>query len=316
LIEHWNGSSWSIVSSPNVGTFNDLEGVARVPGTIQVWTVGTTLVGAFHQPLIELWNGFSWSVIANPSVGSGDAGLGGVIAFSATNAWAVGSYTNSSNIPQPLIEHWNGSGWNVVPGPTPGTGGPGAGLSGVTAISANNIWAVGSTTDSSFITKTLVEHWNGVHWSVIPSANPGTPGNILFSVTRVPGSAKLWAVGYYFTSSTSSSQTLIEFWNGSNWSVVSSPFLGPAQNSFSGVAAVAANNVWAVGNYIDSSGNQQTLIEQWNGSSWNIVASPMLGSPTLFSGITRVPGSTQVWAVGFYYNTSISNDQTLIAFNC
>ena len=43
LIERWNGSKWSIVSSPDPSsTFNDLQGVARVPGSNKIWAVGTS----------------------------------------------------------------------------------------------------------------------------------------------------------------------------------------------------------------------------------------------------------------------------------
>lgn len=40
-IEHWNGKNWSIVSSPNVDVHNELFAVTRVPGTSQLWAVGS-----------------------------------------------------------------------------------------------------------------------------------------------------------------------------------------------------------------------------------------------------------------------------------
>src|SRR2546421_433271 len=62
------------------------------------------------------------------------------------------------------------------------------------------------------------------------------------------------------------------------WSVVKSPNVGSRDNQLSGVAAVSANNIWAVGSYLNSSGNaNQTLIEHWNGTSWNVVKSPNVG---------------------------------------
>jgi hypothetical protein len=49
--------------------------------------------------------------------------LNAVVALSATDAWAVGE----ANIPvakgylsRPLVEHWNGTQWMVVPSPNPG----------------------------------------------------------------------------------------------------------------------------------------------------------------------------------------------------
>jgi hypothetical protein len=46
LIEHWNGSTWRVVSSPNgssaSGAFNSLDAATRVPGTsTTVWAVGS-----------------------------------------------------------------------------------------------------------------------------------------------------------------------------------------------------------------------------------------------------------------------------------
>jgi hypothetical protein len=57
----------------------------------------------------------------------------------------------------------------------------------------------------------------------------------------------IWAVGYFYYSSGSffGPHTLIEHWDGSNWSIVGSP--GSASWQLNGVAAVSANDVWAVG---------------------------------------------------------------------
>ena len=51
--------------------------------------------------------------------------------------------------------------------PTPSIGVTRASLAGVAALGPNNVWAVGTT-----ITGTLVEHWNGAAWSVVPSPSP------------------------------------------------------------------------------------------------------------------------------------------------
>jgi hypothetical protein len=40
LIEHWNGTRWSVVSSPNPAGYDRLSGVAVVPGSTQVWAEG------------------------------------------------------------------------------------------------------------------------------------------------------------------------------------------------------------------------------------------------------------------------------------
>jgi len=64
-----------------------------------------------------------------------------------------------------LTEHWDGTSWTVVSTPSPGTD---TSLSSVTATSATNAWAVGSTgTDAG--NTTLIERWNGTAWTVTPS---------------------------------------------------------------------------------------------------------------------------------------------------
>jgi len=102
------------------------------------------------------------------------------------------------------------------------------------------------------------------------------------------------------------------------WSVVDSPNVGSSSNELSGVAAVSASNSWAVGDYLPSGSTSLTLIEHWNGTSWSVVASPNhVGSiGNVLSGVARVPGSSNIWAVGFYTDALSGLPQTLIEFFC
>src|SRR5438876_703093 len=80
------------------------------------------------------------------------------------------------------------------------------------------------------------------------------------------------------------------------WDFVYSPNPkdGPA---FLGVAAVpGTNELWAVGNYVYA--YSLTMIEHWDGTSWQIVASP--NHPTTYNylyGVTAVDAN-DAWAVG------------------
>jgi hypothetical protein len=112
LIEHWDGTSLSVVPSPNPGTDgNYLYGVAAVSAG-DAWAVGND----GGQSLIEQWNGTSWSVVPSPNLGVSDQ-LNGVAAISADDVWAVGTYSNSGSPSQPLIEHWDGTSWSIVSPP-------------------------------------------------------------------------------------------------------------------------------------------------------------------------------------------------------
>src|SRR5436305_1982709 len=83
------------------------------------------------------------------------------------------------------------------------------------------------------------------------------------------------------------------------WNTTFSPNPSTTYNQFNGVAALAANDVWAVGFYnSDTTFANQTLIEQWNGSHWNIVASPNTGQESILQGVAA-SSVTNAWAVGY-----------------
>jgi hypothetical protein len=310
LIEHWDGSNWAIVSSPNPGMNNVLENVVRIPGTNNLWAVGYTVdtTRNITSALIEYWNGISWKAFPSPNPGL-QSGLYGLNAVSASDAWAVGFYTTPNG--QTLIEHWNGSNWAVVSSPSPGT--QGDTLYGITAISANNVWAVGTSSVNFTSEQALIEHWDGTSWSIIPSSNP-TSINVLSDVVRGFPTSQLWAVGY---TRSAIQQTLIERWNAKSWSVVNSPNLSTSVNGLNGITAISATNIWAVGSYLNTNDNAfQNLIEQWNGTNWNTISNPLPGWFSILQDISRVPGTNQLWTVGEYIPTQGANLQTLIEFYC
>ncbi len=59
-----------------------------------------------------------------------------------------------------------------------------------------------------------------------------------------------------------------------------------SSNFLNGVAAVSANDMWAVGDYESSGSLLQTLTEHWNGTVWSVVPSPSpdLGQATTLMG--------------------------------
>jgi hypothetical protein len=284
-----------VQDSPNVGS---LDGVAATSAT-NAWAVGYT--AAFRSVLH--WNGKVWKVQNSPSVGP----LFGVAATSATNAWAVGR----------SILHWNGKAWNVQNSPTVGE------LSGVAAISPSDAWAVGyndyacagaersparpeasadspgSTHFSCYVSRTLVEHWNGKAWSVesSPSMGGSQCSSALAGVAAISPS-DAWAVG------DSCGGTLVEHWNGKAWEVQKIPNLGD-NFVLHGVAAISPTDAWAVGDagspYAYTNGNPYGGIVHWNGKVWKVQKSPDLYGTNLI-GVAAISRS-DVWAVGYYGNS-------------
>ncbi len=297
LIEHWDGTSWSIVPSPNPTTTHDtsLNGVAEVSAN-NVWAVGSST-----GTLIEHWNGEQWSIVASPNPPGSTGSLGAVAEVSAHDIWAVGTFKNSSTGGLPLIEHWNGKQWSIVASPNP-TGSSITVLNGVAEVHAHNVWAVGQSFSSSTGGLPLIEHWNGKQWSIVASPNPtGSSFTVLNGVAEVHAH-NVWAVGR-------TNQSLTEHWNGKQWSIVASP--NPTGSSFTflnGVTEVSAHNVWAVGGYFTSVGSmvfQRTLIEHWNGKQWSTVASPNVSGSTsdILNGVEEV-SARNIWAVGEFFSNS------------
>jgi len=308
LTEHWNGHAWSVVPSPNPTHDGDgLRAVAAVSSN-DVWAVGGYYQGTALRTLAEHWNGATWSVVpsANPSA---DNELTSVAAISSNDVWAVGYY-NDGPLVRTLAEHWNGSTWTAVPGVDEGSGNY---LNGVAAVSSNDVWAVGSYYNGS-INHTLVEHWNGSAWSSTPSPNPGSSDNELKGLA-VASANDIWAVGDYLDSSSSSRQTLIERWNGTAWSVVSSPNSASGDNYLRGIAVASPNDIWAVGTYGDLSMPDPyslTLVEHWDGSSWSIIPSPSpnpgpVYQENVLAGLAAA-SSNDIWSVGYFWDFTYGGD--------
>jgi hypothetical protein len=304
LTEHWNGTAWSIVASPTVLN-STLNGVAAT-STSDVWAAGSFLTsGSVQQALFEHWNGHRWAQVKSPATGPGTV-ISGVAAVSATDIWAVGDFLSGGSTDQTLTENFNGHKWSVVPSPNVGTGN--SRLDAVAAVSATNVWAVGAAQNANGVFQTLIEHWDGTAWSVVPSPSPSTGSSAeLDSVGAVSGS-DVWAAG------DSGSGTLTEQWNGTAWAVVTSPSPSTVSNNLTGIAVVSANDIWAVGSSLTSSFASQTLIEQWNGTAWAVVTSPTPGSAATLNGASADTESGQSWAVGSF-TAANGAQQTLSEFN-
>jgi hypothetical protein len=310
LTLHWNGKKWSVAKSPNVSSQDsELMAVSAVSPT-DVWAVGDShTTSPVFQTLTEHWTGHKWSIVTSPNPGAQLNELFGVAAVSPTDVWAVGSFALTGFSPsQTLIEHWNGTSWSVVTSPNVGT--QTNELLGVTAVSASDIWAVGDFNNGTG-PQTLIEHWNGTSWSVVSSPNVSGASNELLAVAAV-SPTDVWAVGDSTTSGVP--QALIEHWNGTSWSIVPSPNPG-GSNDLRGVAIIAATDIWAVGTFFNTTSNAtQTLIEQWNGTSWSVVASPSPSATTnLLEAAATDPSSGQAWAVGDFSTPTMID--TLTEFN-
>jgi hypothetical protein len=298
LVEHWDGSAagWTAVANPTFTVDTALYGVTALASD-NAWAVGGSVFEP-NQSVVEHWDGTSWSNI--PS-GSFPGILYAVAALGPNNIWAVGT----RSYPGPmLIEHWDGTSWTASYQLAAGRFG--GNLRSITALGPKDIWAVGYYWGAGRVEYTLTMHFNGHVWRQVQSPNLLTSfeedQNWLTSVTAT-SSKDVWAVGFDrgldSPQTSTPGRTLIEHWNGTRWSVVSSP--DPSStfgNALWSVKAVSASNVWAVGindGVLDTYSTSTPLVAHWNGSTWTQASAP--GSGGLFS-VAVEPGAAGISAVG------------------
>ena len=235
-LEHFNGTSWSPVTS---GTTEPLVGVWGTSPS-NVW-----IVGGFTGTILH-YNGTSWSsALERQQIGL----LFGVWGGSASDVWVLGDIVpalhydgtkwsesgsvtptifgmwgnSSSDIwavgyspgPGGIIVHYNGATWSSVSAVTT------QGLSGVWGTSASDVWAAGANG--------VIVHYDGTSWSSVTS--PTSQG--LVSLWAASAS-DAWAVGY---------GGAIVHYDGTSWSNMTS---GTTQDLF-GIWGSSDSDMWAVG---------------------------------------------------------------------
>ena len=302
MIEMWDGHQWFLTPSPSPGQPPN-------PGTLTAVScpsVNFCAAVGYDDPdsirestLTETWNGKRWSISASPSQ-SDYSHLLGVSCTSPTDCEAVGFYLHKCSAhvggASGLVERWDGHDWTVNPSPRdPCTGD--TGLHAVSCISASNCTAVGEYSSGAAGDSTLVESWDGSGWSVVPSPNGNPTNNNALLGVSCAGNKICVAVGWYQLLYSGPALTLTETWNGTKWSVVTSPSPGTpdASDSLISVSCTGSTNCVAVGDRIHLrglTGFGKTLVESWDGTTWNPTPSPNPRVSQELSGVVCNSGSS------------------------
>jgi hypothetical protein len=169
----WDGTAWSIVSSPNAASDDRLFSVSCLSASDCV-AVGSTNTGPAYETLVMVWDGSVWSIVSSPNAGTSIDRLYSVSCVSASQCVAVGS-TFTGSAYETLVMVWNGTLWSIVSSPNAGVSSPNAGsndsLSSVSCVSVSDCVAVGYTRTGS-VYQTLVLSLTG---PVPPSTSTTSP---------------------------------------------------------------------------------------------------------------------------------------------
>ena len=285
VIEHWDGTAWQLVGHPDPPS-GGLVAVAAISPN-DAWAIGNS-----SKLLAEHWDGAAWTLFPIPLPPSYAFYLYGISAVSTDDVWMVGDYTGQGGI-HPLAEHWDGARWTLVPAPDGSDFGTN-GFYDVSAGATDDVWAVGYqdvTGGADF--QPLVEHWDGMEWSVVQT--PPLPGlnNQLFGVSAV-SVTNAWAVGLFEPSVT---EPLVEHWDGMAWSLESVPRHPGKANEFNSASATSGTDAWAVGVVYSQRNDYRPRADHWDGSQWKTSVVPYPGTDAIFLG-TAMLSSSDVWAVG------------------
>ena len=301
-------------------TYHEVPLSALTPGTLYFYKVTScsrkgcaTATGSFETfpscPDVVSPVSGSWQKVSSPNVSGATSvnnQLLGVAAIAENNVWAVGwaqdpngpSYTKRT-----LVQHFDGNLWSIVPSPNK-TNDVVSELHSVSATSANDVWAVGFSHNGNAPSRTLIQHWNGTQWSIVPSPSPDSQLNELRAVVALSVN-DVWAVGHRgSTKKETPLETLILHWDGGSWRQVASPNIPGGANQLSGISAISANNIWAVGSVSGA-----PLAMQWDGNEWSVVPT-QVGGGLSTERLTAVSASAHndVWAVG--QGTGLFTNQT------
>jgi hypothetical protein len=305
LIDNWNGTAWSRVATPVTPGNTALLFAVSASSATDAWAVGRTQVNkSSFEGLALHWNGTAWSVSPGfPAALSplGGASAAGVADISPGDAYAIG---NSATTAVGSLAHWNGTAWSSVTLPLPAHANSNTTLNAISAHGLGDVWIVGTFLDSATgRNETFSEHFNGTAWKVVrmpPVNSPNRNAFFRFNAINANSPGDVWAVGDRGIIDVPNSQkTLIEHFNGTAWSIVPSPSPGSIDVLSGVTTSNASNNVWAVGADVPAGKPAgQTLTLNWNGTAWNVVASPDTGSTDEVGAVATKPGAAIVWAVG------------------
>jgi hypothetical protein len=270
LAEVWNGSTWAVVPTPNTGAnFNGLEGVSCVSSSFCL-AVGASQSGPnASTTLVERWNGSTWTIVPSaPPTTSADFLTS--VSCTATSFCMAAGYGNNATTYVPLAETWNGSAMTNAP-PAHLPGGIGSFFYSVDCVSPTWCIAGGAGyTGTSMTDQSFAELWNGTAWSIQSTPDPSPSDYTYIESLQCLGTQWCVAVGQSQLSGTY--QTFTLWWNGSTWTMGSSPTFSGGSELF-GVSCNSTTSCVAVG---DVGTATNTLILEWNGTVWTQVASPAI----------------------------------------
>jgi len=287
LLEARSGSTWTVTKAP-LPAHTSANPDVTLDSTACAEAGSCTAVGNYTdssgnaEALIETLSAGTWTATEAPQPSASSdqgASLSSIECPSPSSCVAVGGYHTSLTIVTGMIETESGGNWTVITAPLP-AGGAAGDLSSVVCPSASSCIAVGEYDQSSMGNVPLIETWSGTTWT--PTAVPLPAGAAANPETGIASLAcesasSCAATGSYVDSSGNSDALLLTL-SGSTWTSQKAPL--PADSSanteaFPMAVACSASTCAVTGEYVDSAGHLQGLIDMLSGTTWKAIEAPL-----------------------------------------
>lgn len=255
----WRHGKWQAVSLPRglSGLLSDVS----ADSAKDVWAISLDDGYLLH------WNGIRWAVARRWPTHGLRVGLTGVTALSPSNVWVFGG---PGAFPGVGTWHFNGRSWQHV------TSGPGNGIVMASAVSAKNIWAIGSTKSPQDSLAHFTGQWHSVHATVL--------SGLQFNAISAVNSHDVWAVG---SPPAHPFRARLVHLTSRGWSRLSVPW----QVDLSSLAPDGRGGIWVLAQ--DSSA--EWALHRTTAGHWSRTKIGPIGSVLR---IALIPGTTSLWGAG------------------
>ena len=264
----WMHGSWRAVRLPS--GLSGWLGEVSADSAKDAWAV------SIFTGIVLHWNGTKWAVARRFPEHGLPSELTGVTALSPSNVWVFGGPGADPGLG---TWHFNGHSWQHV------TSSPANGIETASALSATNMWAIGSASAP----QDSVAHFTGSWTTVGAKALSGLQFSAITAVNR----HDVWAVG---TVQTDAFKPRLVHMTSRGWSRVRVPFLVDPIS----MAPDGRGGIWITA---DNSSGLWALHRSATGS-WSRIK--IEATPGLLR-IALIPGTTSLWGAGSVLSKSVAN---------
>lgn len=277
LAERWNGQQWTI-QAPVTPKGAKASAFSAIGCNTTKLTTGCEAVGTYtnslgnQAPFAEQLKAEVWSLeepaIPKEAKNVTFTSIGCTVKL--TRCEVVGNYTSSAGTKLLLAEQWKGGSWGLQQPAVP-VGSEASSLSSVSCDQIEECFATGQTTIAG-VESPLTEILVGNTWTITSLTAPSVAPNSSPSALSCVSATACFSVGNY-TTTLGNSTAIAHTWNGTAWTL-HEPLVpkGAKMTRALGVAcaSVALKPCVEVGSYVQSTGTEALLAEEWNGSEWAI----------------------------------------------